>query len=41
MAFKPSEPEEKPNPLFLSALTLRSALTHKLSLAETEYIMRG
>lgn len=40
-AFKPSDPEEKPNPLFLSALTLRSALTHKLSLAETEYIMRG
>ena len=40
-AFKPSDPEEKPNPLFLSALTLRSALTNKLSLAETEYIMRG
>lgn len=40
-AFKPSVPEEKPNPLFISALTRRSVLTYQLSLAEVEYIMRG
>ncbi|MGN0452130.1 MAG: CHC2 zinc finger domain-containing protein [Acutalibacteraceae bacterium] len=40
-AFKPSGPEEKPNPFFISALSRRSVLTHKLSLAETEYTMRG
>ena len=40
-AYKPSGPEEKSNPLFISALTRRSALTHKLNIAETEYIMRG
>lgn len=40
-AFKPSGPSEAPNSLFLSALSRRSILEHKLNLAEMAYRMRG
>ena len=40
-AYKPSNPYEKPNAMFLSALANRGMLNHKLSIAEAEYTMRG
>ena len=40
-AYKPSNPHEKPNAMFLSALADRGMLNHKLSIAEAEYTMRG
>ena len=40
-AYKPSNPYEKPNAMFLSALAVRGMLNHKLSVAESEYTMRG
>ena len=40
-AYKPSNAYEKPNAMFLSALAVRGMLNHKLSVAESEYAMRG
>ena len=40
-AYKPSNEYEKPNAMFLSALAVRGMLNHKLSVAESEYAMRG
>ena len=40
-AYKPSNAYEKPNAMFMSALAARGMLNHKLSVAESEYAMRG